>query len=63
MQSNYIKKLSGDFSNGIVTTYSEVVNFENNYVQYIRKLNFRTTTKNETKFQNFSSNFPTNLKK
>jgi hypothetical protein len=41
--TNYIKKLSGDFSNGIVTTYSEVVNFENNYVQYIRKLNLLET--------------------
>jgi outer membrane protein OmpA-like peptidoglycan-associated protein len=36
---NYIKKLSSDFSNGIVTTYSDLVNFEINYVQYFRKLN------------------------
>jgi hypothetical protein len=41
--TNYIKKLTSDFSNGIVTTYSEVVNFENNYVQYFRKLNLLET--------------------
>jgi len=40
---NYIKKLSSDFSNGIVTTYTDLVNFEANYVQYFRKINLIET--------------------
>ena len=40
---NYIKKLSSDFSNGLVTTYSDLVNFEANYVQYFRKANLLET--------------------
>jgi len=41
--TNYIKKLSTDFSNGIVTTYTDLVNFEANYVQYFRKINLLET--------------------
>ena len=41
--TNYIKKLSLDFGSGIVTTYSDLVNFEANYVQYFRKANLLET--------------------
>jgi len=41
--TNYIKNLTSDFSNGIKTTYTELVNYEIGYVQKFRELNLLET--------------------
>jgi outer membrane protein OmpA-like peptidoglycan-associated protein len=41
--TNYVKELSSTFSNGITTTYSDITNLEDGYVQLLRKVNLLET--------------------